>query len=167
MSEGKKDDTTRASARARGPDLEVWATFCKRVSEGRTERIAAQGLGVPYTTIRSWMDHHPEMREELKDARAVEVQRRLDRMETTPLSIGAEGGLHPKAAELMMKHDQWRLEGLDPEQFIPTKKVEQRTTIIEPPKDDTPIDVVRDALGLLSDEERAALAAELGGRNEG
>lgn len=130
---GEGQVTDPVQARARGPIPEVWATFCQRVSEGRTERIAAMGLGVPYTTIRSWMDHHPELREQLLDARAVEIQRRLDRMEETPLSIGsggtdedaAAGGIHPKAAELLMKHDRWRLETLDPVQFMPAKKLDQ------------------------------------------
>lgn len=133
----KKPQPVQARARARGPDAEVWATFCKRIAEGKVERVAAFGLGVPYTTIRSWMVAHPEMREQLLDARAVEIQRRLDRMEEMPFSIGAgsgdgdkvedtaAGGVHFKTAELMMKHDRWRLEGLDPEQFLPPKKVDQ------------------------------------------
>lgn len=126
-------EPVQARARARGPDPEVWAKFCERISEGKVERVAAMGLGVPYTTIRSWMDAHPEMREQLLDARAVEIQRRSDRLDQTPFEIGAaetkteDGsttGLHPKAAELLMKHDRWRLECLDPEAFLPAKKLE-------------------------------------------
>lgn len=146
-------EPVQARARARGPDAEVWAAFCKRVADGKVERVAAFGLGVPYTTIRSWMDAHPEMREQLLDARAVEIQRRLDRMEETPFSIGAgsgdgskvedtaAGGIHPKAAELMMKHDRWRLEGLDPEQFLPPKRVD--TTLSGPDGGPVQSEVVR------------------------
>lgn len=123
----------RAPARARG-NAEIEADFAlwlSRIEQGQTERFAARGIA-PVTTIRSWMDTRPEYRERLKDAVEVEIQRRLDESDDLPLSIGsgktdedaAAGGIHPKAAELKIKQNNWRLGWLDQERFGPKLRTE-------------------------------------------
>lgn len=122
-----------ARAHARG-DAEIEADFARwleRIELGQTERYAARGIA-PVTTIRSWMDTRPEYQERLRDAVEVEIQRRLDESDDLPLSIGsgktdedaASGGIHPKAAELKIKQNNWRLGWLDQERFGPKLRTE-------------------------------------------
>lgn len=139
--------TPSVQARAREDEWEheeAFGLYLAGIERGLTERTAAKATGLGYSTIRSWYEDHktsPLHRarfERVLDARETEVQRRLDENDELPMSIGsgstdedaASSGIHPKSAELKMKHNVWRLEGLDPERFVPARK--QKTEVSGP-----------------------------------
>lgn len=173
------------SVLARAREEEAWEheeafqAYLAELERGRVERIAAKATGYGYSTVRGWYeDHktnptHRERWERVKDAKAVDIQRRLDENDDLPLSIGqprkgdedeAAGGIHPKAAELKIKQNVWRLEWSDPEMFLPAKRVENEVTVKPAPSDDTPEKLADDVVATVGEEQiLAALARRKGG----
>jgi hypothetical protein len=139
VSENPTNDSVLARAREEEWEHEeAFQRYLAKLEEGRVERIAAKATGYGYSTVRGWYeDHktnttHRERWERVKDAKAVDIQRRLDENDELPMAIGsgrtdedaASSGIHPQTAALKMKQNVWRLEWSDPETFLPAKKLE-------------------------------------------
>lgn len=154
-------ESTRRLIRKTNPDLKL---FFNQIARGKTPRSAYRMLRDRKLTDKSWdaFEHmilsEPVYRDMLEDALELSIQNNLDEMERMAASDD------PSMAKLIAAK-QRPLEKLlyykDRQRFGDHKTIDTKTEVTVGRPDDSPKAIAEDAIALLSDEERAELAARL------
>lgn len=145
--------------------MRLWV---QAIAEGDTQRAAAAPLllshGVTYKTLLGIAQRDPEgWGAALEVALATKIGRIERRLYGIATSQAGDIADDPGTSKVTASTGQWLLGKWDRDQYGDHKRIEQTTTVIEPPKDDSPAAIVGDAVALMSDEERAELLRRLRG----
>jgi hypothetical protein len=154
-----------SEANAREDAMRLWV---EAIAAGDTQRAAAAPLllshGLTYKTLLGIAQRDPDgwgaALEVALATRIGRIERRLYRIATNEAGDIADD---PGTAKVTASTGQWLLGKWDRDQYGDHKRVDQTTTIVETPKDDTPAAIVDDAVSLMSDEEKADLLRRLQG----
>lgn len=117
-------------------------------------------VGIPLGTLMYW-SKAPHRADWLADAAEKDIQRHLDILEDL---IHSEDD--PKSIRAKASVSQWLLSKKDRARFGEHRQVDQSVTVTQGGQEDNPMNVARDALALMSPEERAELARLASGEGD-
>lgn len=156
---------TEANARAREAALTEWL---EAIASGMTQRAAAVAVekrhGFTYSQMLGWCERDPEGWGRAMDAA---LAAKIERMESVLRRIALAGpddiSEDPGSAKVRASTAQWLLSKWDRKTYGDAKQVDATVTTKPAPPDDTPEQIVADAIDLLTDEQRAEVIRKLGG----
>lgn len=135
------------------------------IAEGQTQRAAAVPLlskyGLTYKSLLSYAQRSEEWGAALEVAMATKIGKLEGVLMRIATSEPGDISEDPASAKVKASTAQWLLTKLDRDQYGDKRTIDQTTTIIEPPKDDSPAAIISDAVDLMSDDEKAELLRRL------